>query len=330
MNDKIDRIETERKKILKIIENINTMEDIKSIKNNFFGDKSFFALSIKELPKYSKEEKKILGPILNKTLKELEKIIGEKKQKLLEQVENFDLSLPLLKTTGFLHPISITKNLVETILLSEGIEKFDSPEIETEENNFTLLNIDEKHPTRDDHQSFFLNIDNREEKMLRTQTTAGWPELLKQYRKDCKLYSLGKTYRRDSDKTHSPMFHQVEVLMIGKHCNFKNLVKFIRRFLNRFFEKKIDIRLRPNHFPFTHLSIEVDILWNNKWLEILGAGIIHHNIFKNLNQEPRLGFALGCGIERLHMIKYEVNDLREFYSYNVKNIEKNGRKSFEI
>lgn len=327
VNELENEINKIRKNFEERIKTARNLEDIKKINIDFFGDNSFISKIFKSLPTFSHEEKKTIGKQVHLLSKEFEESVSKKQYEINCQVEEFDLSLPLLERTGYLHPISISKNLLETIFLSEGFERFDSPEIETEFNNFTALNIDEKHPTRDNHQSFFLE----NEKMLRTHTTSGYARMLSEKHPtgDCKVYFVGRTYRKDDDRTHSPMFHQVDVIVINENANLKELVKFIRHFLFRFFNRSIEIRIRPNHFPFTHLSIEVDMLWNNKWLEVMGAGIIHENVFKNIGQEPRLGFALGCGVERLHMIKYGVTDLRDFYNNDIRNVYKNGRRSYE-
>ena len=229
-----------------------------------------------------------------------------------------DISPPeLIKDRGSLHPINHMKDTIMSLLTSFGFEIVDGPEIETEEFNFDMLNIKKSHPARQMHDTFY--IENKSH-LLRTHTSPVQIRSMLETRPPLAFSSAGKVYRKDDDATHLPMFHQVEGIYVDIDVTFANLKDLIHQILHNLFGKDVEIRFRPSYFPFTEPSAEVDILSENgKWLEILGCGIVNPIVLKNCNIDPEKysGLAFGLGVERIAMLKYGVNDIREFYKSNL-------------
>ena len=229
-----------------------------------------------------------------------------------------DRYLPkLIHKEGSHHPINLTKNAIIEYLKSFGFEVIDGPEIETEEFNFDKLNIKESHPARQMHDTFYLNSKS---KLLRTHTSPVQIRGMLKNKPPFAFISGGKVYRKDDDATHLPMFHQVEGIYVDKNVNFSNLKDLIYKLIHSIFGENTQLRFRPSYFPFTEPSAEVDILFKeDKWLEILGCGIVNPVVLKNCNIDPReySGLAFGLGIERIAMLKFGVSDIREFYKSNL-------------
>ncbi len=225
---------------------------------------------------------------------------------------------PLIKkNVGSLHPINQTKDFLLNLLSEIGFKEIHGPEIESEEFNFDMLNIRKSHPARQMHDTFY--IENKS-KVLRTHTSPVQIRSMLESKPPFAFSSAGKVYRKDDDSTHLPMFHQVEGIYVDKHINFANLKDLINQILLSIFGKSVEIRFRPSYFPFTEPSAEVDILSENgKWLEILGCGIVNPIVLNNCNIDANIysGLAFGLGIERIAMLKYGVNDIREFYKSNL-------------
>lgn len=289
------------------IKNCNNNEDVKLLKSKFLGKKSRLFELISTISKMSHQMKQTIG----KKCTILKKSMEEKINSLtFQRVGLIDYSLPVNNNNGSLHALSITKNRVQSILLSMGLKFIESPEIESEWRNFECLNIGKKHPARENHHSFFL-----ENNMLRTHTSSIQSYVLENLdNKKSKFFTIGRVFRNDHDSTHLPMFHQIECFVIEKMANLQYMLSFIQSFLDYFFERKMRVRKRPSFFPFTNFSMEIDIWMDGKWLEILGCGIIHSNIFHNCGIQPLQGFAFGCGLERIHMLKNNINDIRNLYS----------------
>lgn len=229
------------------------------------------------------------------------------------------LELPKIsKEIGTHHPINIVKDEIEQFLSSLGFSIVLGPEIETEENNFDLLNINEYHPARQMHDTFYVENKKR---LLRTHTSPVQIRTMKDNKPPLAIISPGKVYRKDDDSTHLPMFHQIEGMLIDEGVNFSHLKDMIYKIIHQIFGERIKIRFRPSYFPFTEPSAEVDILFgeNNKWLEILGCGVINPKVLQNCNIDSNKysGFAFGLGIERIAMLKYGILDIREFYKSNL-------------
>ena len=221
------------------------------------------------------------------------------------------------KSIGSLHPINQTKDFLLSILAEIGFKEVQGPEIESEEFNFDMLNIKKSHPARQMHDTFYIESKS---KLLRTHTSPVQVRSMLESKPPFAFSSAGKVYRKDDDSTHLPMFHQVESIYVDKDVNFGNLKDLINQILLKVFGQSVEIRFRPSYFPFTEPSAEVDILSENgNWLEILGCGIVNPIVLNNCNIDPKKysGLALGLGVERIAMLKYGVNDIREFYKSNL-------------
>ena len=223
----------------------------------------------------------------------------------------------LLKDIGSLHPINETKDYIMNLLYSFGFEVVSGPEIETEEFNFDMLNIKKSHPARQMHDTFYVNQKSR---LLRTHTSPVQIRGMLDKEPPLAFISGGKVYRKDDDATHLPMFHQVEGICVDHDVSFANLKDLIFKIIQDLFGEDIKIRFRPSYFPFTEPSAEVDILSEDmKWLEILGCGVVNPIVLNNcgIDSEKYSGFAFGLGIERIAMLKFGVNDIRDFYKSNL-------------
>lgn len=229
-----------------------------------------------------------------------------------------DIKPPELRPQlGAIHPINQVKDFLINLLQDFGFTAIDGPEIESEEFNFDMLNIKKSHPARQMHDTFY--VENKSN-VLRTHTSPVQIRSMLETKPPIAFTSAGKVYRKDDDATHLPMFHQVEGIYVDKNVTFANLKDLIHQILHNLFGKNIQIRFRPSYFPFTEPSAEVDILSDNgKWLEILGCGIVNPVVLKNCNINPDQysGLAFGLGVERIAMLKYGVNDIREFYKSNL-------------
>ena len=218
---------------------------------------------------------------------------------------------------GSHHPINNMKSFIMDFLVELGFEIVDGPEIETEKFNFDMLNIKESHPARQMHDTFYVN---NKKYLLRTHTSPVQIRGMLEKNPPIAFISGGKVYRKDDDATHLPMFHQIEGIYVDKHINFANLKDLIYKIVYHLFGEEIKLRFRPSYFPFTEPSAEVDILSKeNKWLEILGCGIVNPVVLENCNIDSKKfsGFAFGLGIERIAMLKHGVTDIREFYKSNL-------------
>ena len=228
-----------------------------------------------------------------------------------------DISPAITKEYGSSHPINYMKDSIMNLLESYGFEVIDGPEIESEIYNFDMLNIKKTHPARQMHDTFYLNDRSN---VLRTHTSPVQIRGMLKKTPPVAFISGGKVYRKDDDATHLPMFHQIEGILVDENVNFANLKSLIYKIIDALFGQGTEIRFRPSYFPFTEPSAEVDILFNNSsWLEVLGCGIVNPIVLENCNIDPKKysGLAFGLGIERIAMLKYGVNDIRDFYKSNL-------------
>ena len=309
------------------------LDKLNQIKTELFGKNGVISNSFKKLGSIPSEERKNFASELNFIKDELQEKINGKFQEIetkeinskLEN-EKVDITLPERDINqGKIHPVSQVIDEISSIFSEIGFSIEEGPDVENENYNFTALNTPDHHPARDMHDTFYL--DNKKELLLRTHTSPVQVRTMLKGKPPFKIIAPGRTYRSDSDQTHSPMFHQVEGLHIDKDINMGHLKGCLNYFIKEFFEvNKIQMRFRPSHFPFTEPSAEVDIGYElkdgkivigegDKWLEILGCGMVHPNVLKNVNVNPEKyqGYAFGIGIDRLGMLKYGINDLRAFF-----------------
>ena len=319
------------------IKSTNTLEDLEKIRLYYLGKKGLIPEALKGLGSLSIEEKKSKGQELNTTKRFIEDTIKDQKinienieiSKKINQ-ENIDVTLPpKIYSNGKIHPISQTIfNIIEIFgNLNYSVET--GPDIETDFNNFTALNIPEHHPAREMQDTFYIE-DDENNNVLRTHTSPVQVRTMLITKPPIKIIVPGRTYRSDSDATHAPMFHQVEGLVVDKSSTMVDLKSTLVKFLEEFFEvKNLQYRFRPSYFPFTEPSAEMDVAYtkiNNKikigegndWLEILGCGMVNPIVLDNceIDSEIYQGFAFGMGIERLSMLKYGIADLRSFFDLN--------------
>ncbi len=306
---------------------------INQIKSDLFGKSGLISTQFKKIGTIAESERKKFASDLNIIKDELQDLINSKTNELKSaeineklKKEKIDITLPERSfVRGKIHPVSQTIDEISSIFSEIGFSVEEGPDVENEYNNFTALNTPENHPARDMHDTFYL--DEKKQKLLRTHTSPVQIRTMLKDKPPFKIIAPGRTYRSDSDQTHSPMFHQVEGLHIDKNINMGHLKGCLNYFIKEFFEvDKIKMRFRPSHFPFTEPSAEVDIGYEmkdgkiiigegNKWLEILGCGMVHPNVLKNVKVDPSKfqGYAFGIGIDRLAMLKYGINDLRAFF-----------------
>jgi len=304
------------------------LAELDNIKSKFLGKSGPITEAMKSLASLSPEEKPKKGAEINQVKKQIEVLLEARKQEIsnLElneklEKEKIDVTLPSRpKMKGSLHPVMNTIDEISTIFHGIGFDVADGPEIEDDFHNFTALNIPESHPARAMHDTFYVN----KEYVLRTHTSPVQIRYMENNTPPIQIISPGRVYRVDSDATHSPMFHQVEGLVINEDVNFANLKGVVQSFLQSFFEdENLTIRFRPSYFPFTEPSAEIDMSWNDGWLEIGGCGMVHPNVLKHVNIDPEMyqGFAFGLGVERLTMLKYGINDLRHFFNHDLRFLE---------
>jgi len=302
------------------IKDSKTLAGLDDIRVRYLGKKGKITTQLKLLGSMDPNEKPIFGQEINATKKRVEDELQLKKTELKKstiakniETSSIDVTLPgRAYLSGSIHPITATLMEIENIFLSAGFMIKDGPEIENEYYNFSALNIPENHPARAMHDTFYVGSDL----LLRTHTSPVQIRSMEKEGVPIKVIAPGKVYRRDSDLTHIPMFHQVEGLVIDQGINFSHLKGILHEFINCFFEKELELRFRPSYFPFTEPSAEVDILSEDgKWLEILGCGMVHPKVLENLDLDSEIytGYAFGMGVERLVMLKYDIKDIRLFY-----------------
>jgi|TARA_B110000263_G_scaffold63121_1_gene54333 phenylalanyl-tRNA synthetase alpha chain len=315
-----DRLSDLSKQALEDIRNTSTLEALDSVRVQYLGKKGSVSTQLKKLSDLDPSDRPRIGKEVNKLKKLVEHEIANKKnslndEKIKSNIEDssLDVTMPGRRTViGNKHPVSSTLNEIEKIFLNAGFLVEDGPEIEDEYHNFTALNIPENHPARAMHDTFYFNA----QYLLRTHTSPIQIRSMEKYGVPIRVIAPGKVYRRDSDITHTPMFHQIEGLVIDKDINFTHLKGILHDFINTFFEDDMKLRFRPSYFPFTEPSAEVDLLSkDNQWLEILGCGMVHPKVLTNLGIDNEIfnGYAFGMGVERLAMLKYGINDIRLFY-----------------
>ena len=308
-------------------------QEVDIIRTNIFGKNGLINSEFKKLGSLSPDDKKKVASEINNAKQELIKLLNDKilnfeNSEIDEQIKNEidDVTLPEKDfRIGKIHPVSQVIDEISSIFSEIGFSVEEGPDVESEYYNFTALNTPENHPAKDMHDTFY--IEENMKTLLRTHTSPVQVRTMLKGKPPFKIIAPGRTYRSDSDQTHSPMFHQVEGLHVDRNLNMGHLKGCLNYFIKEFFEvDKIKMRFRPSHFPFTEPSAEVDIGYEvkdgkivigegNKWLEILGCGMVHPNVLKNVKVDTLKyqGYAFGIGIDRMAMLKYGINDLRAFF-----------------
>jgi phenylalanyl-tRNA synthetase alpha chain len=315
------------------IDSVKSKDELQNLKTEFFGKNGEITNQFKKLSSFSPEKKKEFASELNKLKDNLSNQIEKKNLEIKTQEinaklkdEKVDVTLPIRPyRQGKIHPVSQVIDEISSIFSEIGFSVAEGPDVESEYNNFTALNTPEDHPARDMHDTFYL--EENKKTLLRTHTSPVQIRTMLNEKPPFKIIVPGRTYRCDSDQTHAPMFHQLEGLHIDKGITMSHLKGCLDYFIKEFFEvKNVKMRFRPSHFPFTEPSAEVDIGYRlengkiiigegDKWLEILGCGMVHPNVLKNVKIDTKKyqGYAFGIGIDRLAMLKYGINDLRAFF-----------------
>ena len=327
-----DIIKIKEEYISKLNQDID-LNQVNQFKTELFGKNGKISNEFKKMGSISADVRKKFASDLNAIKDEIQNLISKKIQEIeIQEInlkiknEKVDVTLPERSfNQGKIHPVSQVIDEISSIFSEIGFNVEEGPDVENEYNNFSALNTPENHPARDMHDTFYL--DKNKEFLLRTHTSPVQVRTMLKGKPPFKIIAPGRTYRSDSDQTHSPMFHQVEGLHIDKNINMGHLKGCLNYFIKEFFEvDKIKMRFRPSHFPFTEPSAEVDIGYEvkdgkivigegNKWLEILGCGMVHPNVLKNVKVDTLKyqGYAFGIGIDRMAMLKYGINDLRAFF-----------------
>ncbi len=311
------------------------------VRVEFLGKKGQITDLLKGLGKLSAEERPAAGALINKVKQELQEIINVRKAALDNAAiaaklasETLDVTLPGRRgDAGGLHPVTRTIERIEAFFANIGFDVVEGPEIEDDYHNFEALNIPAHHPARAMHDTFYLSGSSTT--VLRTHTSPVQVRVMESSEPPIRVICPGRVYRCDSDLTHTPMFHQVEGLLVTEDTSFADLKGIVEDFLQVFFEKDLAVRFRPSYFPFTEPSAEVDIQCvmcsgdgcrvcsHTGWLEVMGCGMVHPKVFEksNIDTSKYTGFAFGMGVERLAMLRYGVNDLRLFFENDLRFLE---------
>jgi len=322
-------IETLTSRAMADIAAAQSPEAIEALRIALLGKSGSITAQLKQLGALPPEQRKAAGEAINGARDVLTAALAERRRLLDDRVldarlaaESIDVTLPGIDgTRGGLHPVSRTLERIADIFGRLGFELADGPEIEDDWHNFEALNFPPHHPARAMHDTFYFG-DGR---LLRTHTSGVQVRYMGEHAPPLRMIAAGKVYRSDSDQTHTPMFHQVEGLLVDEHASFADLKGTLSEFVRAFFERDFEMRFRPSYFPFTEPSAEVDIAWqqpdgSTRWLEVLGCGMVHPNVLRNVGIDPEkyTGYAFGLGVERFAMLRYGVDDLRSFFENDVR------------
>ncbi|MBS0486215.1 MAG: phenylalanine--tRNA ligase subunit alpha [Proteobacteria bacterium] len=306
-----------------------TLDAVEGLRVSLLGKSGVVTEQLKALGKLPPEERKAQGALVNRGKELLQDAIALRKSVLENAVfdarladERIDITLPGRNSDlGSIHPVTRALERIIDIFSRLGYAQADGPEIEDDYHNFEALNFPAHHPARAMHDTFYFP----DGKLLRTHTSPVQIRAMRDARPPLRIIAPGKVYRSDSDQTHSPMFHQVEGLLVDETSSFADLKGTLAEFVRAFFERDFQMRFRPSYFPFTEPSAEVDIRWDRedgseRWLEVLGCGMVHPNVLREcgIDAEKYTGFAFGLGVERFAMLRYGVTDLRAFFENDVR------------
>lgn len=299
------------------------------VRVQYLGKKGALTALLKQLGNVAPEDRPKFGQLVNETKQQVQEKMNERKASLAAAAlnaklagETIDISLSGKgQDVGGLHPVTRTMERIETFFRGIGFDVASGPEIEDDYHNFEALNIPAHHPARAMQDTFYFNPNT----VLRTHTSPVQVRTMENNQPPIRIICPGRVYRSDSDQTHTPMFHQVEGLLIDENISFADLKGILHEFLNVFFEDDLKVRFRPSYFPFTEPSIEVDIMRTNSkgeesWLEVLGCGMVHPKVLEmsGIDSEKYTGFAFGMGVERFAMLRYKVDDLRMFFENDLR------------
>ncbi|WP_242104475.1 MULTISPECIES: phenylalanine--tRNA ligase subunit alpha [unclassified Lysobacter] len=325
----MSEIESLSKQAVADIAAAQSPDALEGLRVSLLGKHGSVTALLKSLGTLPAEQRKAAGEEINRARDAIGAALAARKLALDDAAldarlatETIDVTLPGRDAgRGGLHPISRTIERMENIFARLGYELADGPEIEDDWHNFEALNFPPHHPARAMHDTFYFG-DGR---LLRTHTSGVQVRYMDAHKPPLRMIAIGKVYRSDSDQTHTPMFHQCEGLLVDEHASFADLKGTLVEFVRAFFERDFEMRFRPSYFPFTEPSAEVDIAWqqadgSTRWLEVLGCGMVHPNVLRNVGIDPErhTGFAFGMGIERLAMLRYGVDDLRSFFDNDVR------------
>ena len=329
-------VKTLKEKVVAEISAIKSVEDLKRVGTTLLGRKGVFTEYLQELKNVSQEQRRSFGQAINELkgwaeekLKELEDLYGRQEQERREREAWVDITMPGNKPLlGKLHPITLTFMEMERIFSSLGFEVAEGPNVELDYYNFEALNIPKDHPARDMQDTFYVAPGV----VLRTHTSPVQIRVMERQLPPIRIIAPGAVYRHDQDISHSPMFHQVEGLMVDRNVRFSDLKGILTVFVHEMFGEGVPVRFRPGYFPFTEPSAEVDmgcvicrgsgcgVCKGTGWIEILGSGMVHPEVFRIVGYDPEeiSGFAFGMGVERIAMIKYGIDDIKQFYYNDVR------------
>ena len=315
---------------------VESKEQLGEFWQNFLGKKGSIADLMKGLGSVPKEERPNVVKTINEFKNQVEARYQEMKNKMDElelaarnKSEQVDITMPAkMRPAGGLHPLTVTENEMIDVFAGMGFEIYDGPEIEDDDHNFTRLNVAKNHPARDMQDTFYV----AEDILLRTHTSPGQIRVMDAKKPPIKMLAPGRVFRSDSDATHSPMFHQMEGLVVDKKITLCDLQGMLDKFVQAIFGSEVKTRLRPSYFPFTEPSVEVDVSCfecggkgcplckHTGWIEVLGGGIVHHKVLENCGIDPNeySGLAFGIGIERIAMLKYGINNINLLYENDLR------------
>jgi phenylalanyl-tRNA synthetase alpha chain len=326
----MSELDTLQSKALADIGAADSLDALESLRVLLLGKSGAITAQLKSLGALPPEQRKAQGEQINRVKDAVAAMLAERKATLEEAAfaqrlasEHIDITLPgRTGQRGQLHPVARTLERIATIFAGLGYQVADGPEIEDDWHNFEALNFPPHHPARAMHDTFYFP-DGR---LLRTHTSPVQIRSMVGREPPIRIIAPGKVYRSDSDQTHTPMFHQVEGLLVDETSSFADLKGTLKQFVDAFFEQDFEMRFRPSYFPFTEPSAEVDIRWDRGdgsepgWLEVLGCGMVHPNVLRHCGIDPEryTGFAFGLGVERFAMLRYGVNDLRSFFDNDLR------------
>ena len=324
--ENLDALVSQALEAVRHTEDVNALEQIRV---HYLGKKGELTQVMKTLGDLPAEERPKVGALINVAKEKVQDALNARKTELEGAAlaarlaaERIDVTLPGRgQLSGGLHPVTRTLERIEQCFSRIGYEVAEGPEVEDDYHNFEALNIPGHHPARAMHDTFYFNANM----LLRTHTSPVQVRTMESQQPPIRIVCPGRVYRCDSDLTHSPMFHQVEGLLVDEHSTFADLKGTLAEFVRAFFERDFEMRFRPSYFPFVEPGAEVDIAWqqpdgSTRWLEVLGCGMVHPNVLRNVGIDPEryTGFAFGMGVERFAMLRYGVNDLRAFFENDVR------------